>query len=126
MGQHYRRSLAIALIILAVAGPAARAQSIPPGDCGTEVETLNREWRWTWPKLPSPKPGNNAFIEDRQGHRYSVTEYEAMHRRLDRSRRLCRNGAVDEAKTEMTIVRGWLNADNDPAAQINGLVTLKR
>ena len=96
-----------AFSLLAVAGPS------PDGDCAAQFESLNAEWRTLWPAWPTLKPGRDALVANRLGHSYTVTEYTFMHRRLDRSRRLCRDGNVGEAATEMWIVRSWLADDNE-------------
>ncbi len=114
MDKRYSLGLSVALIILAaVAAGPAKTESPQGATCDAEVEVLNTEWRHNWSGWSSEKSGGGSFVLDNHGHRYSVDEYAAMHRRLDRSRKLCRQGEVEEARTEMWIVRSWLDADND-------------
>lgn len=87
------------------------------GACDGEVRAANADWRYRFPWGPSQKPGNNAVIEDRRGHRFSVVEYESMHRRLSVGRRLCRDGDSDGALHQIRIVRRWLSSDNGPTTQ---------
>jgi hypothetical protein len=104
--------LAFAALILGVS--LLRGAMADDGVCTGEVEAANAEWRYKFPWGPSQKPGNNAVIEDRRGHRFSVVEYESMHRRLNAGRRLCRDGNLDGAHHQIQIVRQWLSPDNGP------------
>ena len=90
----------------------AKAEAPPAVSCVTDAEALNKEWQWTWPKPPSPKPRSTEIIEDRRGHRYTVSEYESMYLRLNQSWKLCQDGNLVEARNKMFIVRSWLNAAN--------------
>ncbi len=91
--------------------------SADDGVCGGEIEAANAEWRYKFPWGPSQKPGSNAVIEDRRGHRFSVVEYESMHRRLNSGRRLCHGGDTDGARHQIQIVRQWLSPENGPINQ---------
>lgn len=102
-------SIAVVALVLTILVP--RHGWAGNAGCQDEVNEANAEWRSKFPWGPSSKPGNNAIVEDRRGHRFLVAEYDSMHRRLNAGRTLCQRGDSEEAHRQLQVVHTWLSSE---------------
>lgn len=106
------KTLTVALLGVALASGAARAQQRPASQiCGAELDQFTREWNAI--DLPTgSKPA--ARVTAPGGHSHIQGEVDMMMTHARRAADLCREGKDHEALLHMDLVRAWLKLPEVP------------
>lgn len=102
-----KRLVRTAIIVLAVASPAAFAQENAPTQCKARLEALSKEYAATGLSAP-PKPGGGV-VQGKEGHRHLSADMTAMRSHFLQAQHLCEQGKEHESMLHQDVVRALLN-----------------